>query len=93
MVFIAPIIFGICIVAGAFGVLNYIKSAILQKGVWTQIKSIYLPAFCCGWLLMLIIVQLSIRKPYKRIYPVYVLIDRYIWTVNRLDARLQEKKG
>ena len=93
MVFIAPIIFGICIVAGAFGVLNYIKSAILQKGVWMQIKSIYLPAFCCGWLLMLLIVQLSIRKPYKRIYPVYVLIDRYIWTVNRLDARLQEKKA
>lgn len=93
MLYVAPILFGVCILAGTYGVLNYLKSPILEGSLWSQITSVYAPAFCSGWLFMLLIVELSIRKSYKAIYPVYVLIDRYSWTVARLSEKLDEKRA
>ncbi len=73
LMILAPLIFGALFVAGAYGVLYCLESTLLDATILTQIMRVYLPAFAVGWLLVLMVLELSVGKSYKKTYSVVSL--------------------
>lgn len=89
---VAPLLFGVLFVAGAYGVLYSLESTILSEKILNQIMQVYLPAFAVGWLIVSISLGLSIGKSYRKTFAVVSLYRGHSRKISREAEEIATKK-
>lgn len=92
LLILAPILFGIFFVAGAYGVLYCLESSMLKYELTDQIVKIYLPAFALGWLIVFLIINFTTSKAYKSVSQVIGLYRGHRHKFEREKIEIAERK-